>query len=112
MGKYSTNITNEARLDVSATGFWIPGQRVFLDVRVFDLNAQRYRGLELNKCFKRNEDEKKKYNEQVLQIENLEPLIHSKVDLNSEKDIFVLTKFVAVGIFTFLFSDIISANRL
>ena len=65
------NITNEARLDVSATGFWIPGQRVFLDVRVFDLNAQRYKGLELSKCFKRNEDEKKKkYNERVLQIEN------------------------------------------
>ena len=65
------NLTQEARLDISATGFWIPGQRVFMDVRVFDLNAKRYRGLELKKCFKRNEDEKKKkYNERVLQVEN------------------------------------------
>ena len=43
---------------------------------------------------------------------DLEPLMHSKVDLSSEKDIFVLTKFVAVEIFTFLLSDIISARRL
>ena len=74
------NRTREARLDVSASGFWIPGQRVFLDVRVFDLSAQRYRGLELAKCFKRNEDEKKKkYNERVLQVENgsFTPLVFS-----------------------------------
>ena len=74
------NTTKEARLDISATGFWIPGQRVFLDVRVFDLNARRYRGLELKKCYKRNEDEKKKkYNERVLQVENgtFTPLVFS-----------------------------------
>ena len=65
------NRRQEARLDISAVGFWTPGQRVFLDVRVFDLNAQRYRGLELKKCFKRNEDEKKQqYNERVLEVEN------------------------------------------
>jgi hypothetical protein len=39
------NRTREARLDVSASGFWIPGQRVFLDVRVFDLSAQRDTGV-------------------------------------------------------------------
>ena len=61
----------DARLDISANGFWTPGQRVFLDVRVFDLNAQRYRDLELQKCFKRNEDEKKRaYNQRVLEVEN------------------------------------------
>lgn len=70
----------EARLDISATGFWTPGQRVFLDVRVFDLNAQRYRGLELKKCFERNENEKKRcYGERVLQVENgtFTPLVFS-----------------------------------
>ena len=67
----SANRRPEARLDISANGFWTPGQRVFLDVRVFDLNAQRYRGLELHKCFKRNEDEKKRmYNQRVLEVEN------------------------------------------
>ena len=37
------NLTKEAQLDINTTGFWIPGQRVFLDAQVFDLNAQRYR---------------------------------------------------------------------
>ena len=36
----STANTNDgARLDVSARGFWITGQKVFSDVRVFDPNA-------------------------------------------------------------------------
>jgi len=64
-------VNDEARFDISATGFWTPGQRVFLDVRVFDLNAQRYRDLELKKCFLRNQNEKSKtYGDWVLNIEN------------------------------------------
>ena len=76
----STVSSNEARLDVSALGFWVTGQRVFCDVRVFDLNAQRYRNTELKRCYQRNEDEKKrKYNERVLQVENASftPLVFS-----------------------------------
>ena len=71
---------DEARLDISALGFWVTGQRVFCDVRVFDLNAQRYRDTEIKKCYKKNEDEKKKkYNERVLQVENgsFTPLVFS-----------------------------------
>ena len=34
--------TKQARLDISALSFWTPGQRVFLDVRVFKLHSQRY----------------------------------------------------------------------
>jgi len=64
-------VNDEARFDISATGFWTPGQRVFLDVRVFDLNAQRYRDLELKKCFLKNQNEKSKtYGDWVLNIEN------------------------------------------
>lgn len=67
----TANKRPEARFDISAAGFWTPGQRVFLDVRVFDLNAQRHRNLHLQKCYKRNEDEKKRtYNERVLEVEN------------------------------------------
>ena len=67
----AANQRPEARLDISATGFWTPGQRTFLDVRVFDLKAQRHKNLELQKCYKRNEDEKKRmYNERILQVEN------------------------------------------
>ena len=36
--------SDEARLDVSARGFWTRGQRAFFDVKVFDPNAQRYSG--------------------------------------------------------------------
>ena len=67
----ATKTGDEARLDVSALGFWVPGQRVFCDIRVFDHNAQRYRNTNLKKCFIKNEEEKKKhYNERVLNIEN------------------------------------------
>ena len=70
--RYKTaNRSDEARLDISATGFWTPGQRAFFDVRVFDLNAQRYENLELNKCFLYNEAEKKRhYNDRVNDVEN------------------------------------------
>ena len=64
-------VGDEARLDISALGFWVPGQRVFCDVRVFDHNAQRYRNSDFKKCFIRNEDEKKKhYNTRVFEVEN------------------------------------------
>ena len=74
------NKNDESRLDVSALGFWSAGQKVFCDVRVFDQNALRYSRTELKKCFKRNEDEKKKfYNERVLEVENatFTPLVFS-----------------------------------
>ena len=76
----SGNRNSEARLDVSAVNFWVTGQRAFFDIRVFDLNAQRYRNLELAKCYTKNEVEKKKqYNERVLQVENgtFTPLVFS-----------------------------------
>ena len=63
----TANQRPEARLDINAIGFWTPGQQVFLDIRVFDLNAQRHKNPELQKCYKGNEDEKKrKYNERIL----------------------------------------------
>ncbi|XP_066919036.1 uncharacterized protein [Clytia hemisphaerica] len=76
----TANTSEGARLDVSATGFWTPGQRAFFDIRVFDLSARRYRGLELSKCFQRNENEKKRhYNERVNSVENgtFTPLVFS-----------------------------------
>ncbi len=61
----------EARLDVSAASFLVAGQKAVFDIRVFDLNAQRYSILELAKCYLTNEAEKKRlYNERVLQVEN------------------------------------------
>ena len=80
MSERTASLSNEARLDISARGFWVPGQRVFCDVRVFDLSAQRYRNSKLRRCFQMNEDEKKKkYNDRVLQVENASftPLVFS-----------------------------------
>ena len=59
------------RLDVRAHDFWERGQQVLFDLRVFDPNACRY----LNKLLQRfhviNENEEKRaYNERVLQIDH------------------------------------------
>ena len=74
------NRSNESRLDVSAIGFWTAGQKAFYDIRVFDHNALRYSRTETKKCFIRNEEENKKsYNQRVLQVENatFTPLVFS-----------------------------------
>ncbi|XP_066914998.1 uncharacterized protein [Clytia hemisphaerica] len=74
------NQSKEARLDVSTVSFWTRGQRAFFDIRVFDLQAQRYRSQELTKCYETNEKEKKRhYNERILQVENgtFTPLVFS-----------------------------------
>ena len=71
---------NEARLDISATGFWTKYQMAFFDVRVFDSNVKRYEGKTLQQCYRTNEMEKKrKYNERILQVENgsFTPLVFS-----------------------------------
>jgi hypothetical protein len=60
----SANISDGARLDVSARGFWIPGQKAFFDVTVFKPMAGTYRNQNLEKCYEMNEREKKRsYNE-------------------------------------------------
>ncbi len=66
-----TNRSREVRLDVSAGGFRVAGQRAFLDIRVFDLSARTYSNLEAAKCYSTNEAEKGgQYNERVVQVEN------------------------------------------
>ena len=52
-----SNTSEEARLDISARGFWITGQMAFCDVRVFNPLAKRYSNLKLAKCYVINENE-------------------------------------------------------
>ena len=59
MSEQTAVLSKEARLDISARGFWVPGQKVFCDVRVFDLDAQRYRNTDLKRCFKKKRKRKK-----------------------------------------------------
>ena len=66
----TTNKANEARMDVRAAGFWVKGQKAFLDIRVFDPNASRYHNQAVNQCYLSNEKEKKRhYNDRVLQVD-------------------------------------------
>ena len=76
----STNLTEEARCDISARSFWQAGQIAFLDVRVFNPMASRYLHLESSKRYEVNEREKKRqYNERVMEIEHgtFTPLVMS-----------------------------------
>ena len=72
--------TDNARADVCARGFWTSGQLAFLDVRVFNPLAKRFRSSDLPNCYKSNEREKKKlYNDRINQIDHgtFTPLVFS-----------------------------------
>ena len=56
----STNIKNNARLDVSARGVWIKGNKAFCDVRVFNPLVPSYRNQTLKAAHKTNENAKKR----------------------------------------------------
>ena len=76
----TANKHEDARLDISARGFWCSGQKALFDVRVFNPIASRYRNTPLSKCYTINENEKKKqYNERVLQVDHgsFTPLVMS-----------------------------------
>ena len=47
---------DKAKPDICARGFWISGQRLFLDVRVFDPNASRYVNQAIAECYVKNEN--------------------------------------------------------
>ena len=67
----TANITDEARVDIDARGFWISGQLSFFDIRAFNLMARRYGSQELTKAYEMNEREKKRqYNERILEVEH------------------------------------------
>ena len=63
--------TAEAHCDVSTRGFWSAGQVEFLDLRVFNPNANRYVSQSLKEICEINEKENKRaYNERVQEIEH------------------------------------------
>ena len=72
--------SDEARLDVSARGFWVTGQKAFFDIRVFNPLAKRYVSYEPQRCYILNENEKKRsYNNRVMEVEHgsLTPMVFS-----------------------------------
>jgi len=76
----SANLSDDARLDIKARGFWQAGQLAFFDLRVFNPLAKRYANQNLKRCYEINEKEKKRaYSERVLQVEHgsFTPLVFS-----------------------------------
>ena len=66
----SANTSDEARLDVSARGFWARQQRAFFDVRIFNPMAQTYRQETLPTAHRTNEQAKKReYDERIREVE-------------------------------------------
>ena len=66
----TASTADDAKLDVSARGFWRRGQRAFMDVRIFNPMAQSNIGQDLKTAHRRNEQEKKrKYDERVREVE-------------------------------------------
>ena len=67
----TANTTNEARVDISARGFWTRGQKAFFDVRIFDPTATCHRELSLEAAHCRNEQEKERaYGERIRQVDH------------------------------------------
>jgi hypothetical protein len=76
----SANISDEARVDVRAKGFWLRQQSAFFDVRIFYPHAQCYRDKPLQQVYCSLEKEKKRhYGDRILQVEHgtFTPLVFS-----------------------------------
>ena len=77
----TANREDGARLDVAVDSFWgNDRQRAFFDIRVFNPHARSYQNTSLAKCYRKNEQEKKRaYDQQVREIEHgsFSPLVFS-----------------------------------
>ena len=64
------NVSEKARLDVSARGVWSQQEKTFFDIRVGHPNAKSHMAKSLEALYKENEQEKKRaYNDRVIQVE-------------------------------------------
>ena len=65
------NLSDGARLDISAVGLWQRMEKVFIDVQVFNPNAKTNVEMgEISKMYSNHEENKKKlYNQRVIQVE-------------------------------------------
>ena len=67
----SANTAQEARLDVSVRGLFVPYQKVFADIRVVNPTAMRYERQSPEQILEMNASEKKRqYCKRVLEVEN------------------------------------------
>ena len=66
----TANTSPEARVDISARGFWTRGQRAFSDIRIFDPMAACHRQQTLEAAHTKNENEKiRAYGERIQHVD-------------------------------------------
>ena len=66
----TAKVEQEARVDISARGFWNRGQKSFFDLRVFNPLALCYSRLSLDASHAMNERDKiRKYSERIINVE-------------------------------------------
>ena len=78
----TANKSDQARVDVSARGFWLTDQVAFFHLSIFNPTAKRYVNQELRKSCKLNEKEKQKqYDQRILKVEHgtVTPLVMSTI---------------------------------
>ena len=80
--RYATaNVEDEARLDVSARGFWgSRHQKAFFDVRIFNPTAPSYRNTAVSSLYRRFErDKQRMYEQRIRDVEmvSFTPLVFS-----------------------------------
>ena len=65
----TANVEQEARVDISARGFWNRGQKAVFDLRIFNPLASCYSRLSLDAAHSRNERDKTiKYGERIIDV--------------------------------------------
>lgn len=66
----STNTADDARQDVSASGFWVRGQRAFFDIRIFNPMSSSNCTQELKSAHTKHENQKmREYGERIREVE-------------------------------------------
>ena len=76
----TTNTSDDARVDVSARGFWTRGKKVYVDVKIFNPLAKTYSTSTLQAAHRSNEQSKKRnYNQRIINVEHgtFTPLVFS-----------------------------------
>ena len=67
----TANVANDARVDISARGFWTPGQKAFVDIRIFDPMAACHRNSTLEAAHRKNEQDKTRaYGNRIQQVDH------------------------------------------
>ena len=85
----SSNVSENARSDISARNFWFPMGRSFFDIRVLHPGSPSNSRLEVTQMYTQHENEKKRqYNERIIQIEKgtFTPLVFSTHRRNERRN--------------------------